>query len=144
LYLFDVVGGTTMLVSASWFGAFGAADNSALPVLSADGGVLVFESTAADLAELDFNGVNDLFTFSVPSTNAPTPFEVTVSPGSVSPAISWPVVPGVSYRAQFKNSLSDAAWQDLSAPISIVGGSAVLHDVSPASGQRFYRIIAKP
>lgn len=144
LYLFDVVSGATTLVSASSFGPFGAADKSALPVLSANGGVLVFESTAADLVKLDFNSANDLFTFSVPSTNAPTPFEVTVEPGSVSPAISWPVTPSVGYRAQFKNSLSDSVWQDLSAPISIIDGRAVLHDVSPASGQRFYRIIAKP
>jgi Tol biopolymer transport system component len=144
LYLFDVVNGATTLVSASGFGPFGTADNSALPILSADGGLLVFESTAADLAEFDFNSANDLFTFSVPSTNVLTPFEVTVAPGSVNPAISWPVIPGVGYRVQFKNSLGDAVWQDLSAPISIIGGSAVLHDASPASGQRFYRIIAKP
>ncbi len=144
LYLFDTVGGTTTLVSASAFGPFGAADNSALPVLSANGGTLVFESIAADLAELDFNSVNDLFSFSVLSTNTPTPFEVSAEPGSVSPAMSWPVIPGVGYQVQFKNSLTDAVWQDLSAPISIIGGRAVLHDVSPSSGQRFYRIIAKP
>jgi hypothetical protein len=87
---------------------------------------------------------NDLFSFSLPSPSAPTPFEVSVAPGSVSPSISWPVIPGVGYQVQFKNSLSDSVWQDLSAPFSIIGDRAVLHDVSPASGRRFYRIIAKP
>ena len=82
LYLFDAAAGSTTLVSASRFGPFGATDNSGLSLLSADGHTLVFGSTAADLAELDFNSANDLFTFSLSSTNAPTPFETTVNPGS--------------------------------------------------------------
>jgi D-alanyl-D-alanine carboxypeptidase/D-alanyl-D-alanine-endopeptidase (penicillin-binding protein 4) len=54
---------------------------------------------------------------------------------------TWPASPGHSYRVQFKNTLSDPAWQPLGSDITATGMTAAGSD--PGFGgapQRFYRI----
>jgi hypothetical protein len=43
---------------------------------------------------------------------------------------------------QFKNSLSDANWQDFSGLTSLIGQQGYFNDPAPGAPQRFYRIIA--
>jgi hypothetical protein len=49
--------------------------------------------------------------------------------------------PGVGYVVQFKNSLSDPAWQDL----ALISGNGTRKQVSDNSGgtERFYRVVAE-
>jgi hypothetical protein len=60
------------------------------------------------------------------------------------PVLTWPVEPGVlpggSYHVQYKNNLTDPAWQNLNANSTVVGNQGQTTDFSPP-GQRFYRVI---
>jgi len=56
----NMITGATHLVSVNRFGAR-SAQGSDNPVISADGNVVVFESTASDLHALDTNGSRDVF-----------------------------------------------------------------------------------
>ena len=58
------------------------------------------------------------------------------------PTLSWPARPGETYQVQFKNTLSDTVWQNVSGTVTLTGNQAQLTDLAPASGQRFYRVVA--
>ena len=58
------------------------------------------------------------------------------------PTISWPVLPGKSYRLQSKSALTDGAWQDIIGGITILGSKGYFQDPAPAPDQRFYRVVA--
>jgi Tol biopolymer transport system component len=60
VYLFDVVSGTTTLMSVNGSGTKGD-EGSSTPYLSADGTYLAFNSNATNLVPGDGNGVNDIF-----------------------------------------------------------------------------------
>ncbi|MBI1851942.1 MAG: PD40 domain-containing protein [Planctomycetes bacterium] len=68
IYVHDLVDGTTTFCSPSASGGLPLGDSSA-PRLSADGNVVTFASTAADLGFFDVNRANDVFVF-VRSRNA--------------------------------------------------------------------------
>jgi hypothetical protein len=44
---------------------------------------------------------------------------------------------------QFKNNLTEPAWQNLSGSVSIAGAKGYASDFAPAPGQRFYRVAAQ-
>jgi len=72
-------------------------------------------------------------------------FSLSVSPAGDSASscwLGWPAVPGKTYRAQFKQNLDEATWQDLNGQISIMGDRGYLKDAAPATSHRFYRILA--
>ena len=84
----------------------------------------------------------------------PTPGRANVVGGGLEPvlagiivtaeaiAITWQVVPGVTYRVQFKDDLNEAAWRDFGN--AIVASEASLTISDPAltqNTQRFYRVV---
>jgi hypothetical protein len=117
---------------------------SLTPLFSPDDQQLVFQSWASDVAGQDFNQSNDLFAWQIYGS-APVPLfvltTVPAGPGQA-PWITWPVVRGRSYRAQFKDSLSDPGWQDLPGSVMLLGTQGFLRDITATLGQRFYRVVA--
>ncbi|MCL5097740.1 MAG: hypothetical protein M1608_09480 [Candidatus Omnitrophica bacterium] len=70
------------------------------------------------------------------------PGPLTITHGAnQSVTLSWPAVAGVSYRIEYKTSLSDAAWQALGADLK-AGSSDVTMTKSDsnATGAKFYRL----
>lgn len=132
-------------MSVSRFGNTSADNRSLAPVFSGDAQTLFFQSWASDLVAQDFNHASDLFAFSLYSS-APIPlFSAAIIPGTSpgqGPWIIWPVLPDKTYRVQFKNSLSDTGWQDLSGGVTILGNQGYLNDLSAGAGPRFYRVVA--
>jgi len=116
----------------------GPADNrSFFPSLSANGGTLLIQSAASDLVGHDFNQSTDLFAL------ARLLYVWTIAAGSGgSPTLAWFARPGENYHVQYKTTLSDSGWQEVSAPVTIIGGTARVTDGEPASSQRFYRVVA--
>jgi Tol biopolymer transport system component len=144
IFLYDRQSGGTALVTASRFGNVSADNRSLMPVFSGDGRTLVFESWASDLMPGDFN--NNVVVFALelyPGTAVPD-FAISVLrvPSPVPHNwLSWPAIPGKSYRVEFKNQLSDSMWQDLSGQVSVVGNQGYFNDGTLVA-TRFYRIIA--
>jgi Tol biopolymer transport system component len=132
LFLYDRAANSNALLTSSFYRT-GTADNrSRLPLFSDDGRTLVFESAASDLSPGDFNSSADVFALSLLYAN--------ISLTLQGPTITWPTQPGETYHVQFKNSLSDANWQEVSGVITFAGEQAQLTDLAPPIGQRFYRI----
>jgi len=67
IFLRDVVNGTTTLITRSTNAVSSANGASTTPLLSSDGGRVIFESTASDLVLGDTNGTTDIFAFNVAS-----------------------------------------------------------------------------
>jgi len=104
----------------------------------ADGRTLLFQSWASDLVANDFNQSGDLFAFAFIYANVVPG----ATPGS-GPTIDWPAVPEQGYRVEYKNHLTDSNWQEVTGTVTIVGNRGYLTDPAPpASGQRFYRVVA--
>ena len=136
IFLYDTLLGTTSLLTANRQ-AGGSADNrSVFPLFSGDGHMLLFQSPASDLVAQDFNFGTDLFAYAF--------LYVSVAPATTGrgPTLSWPARPGETYQVQFKNSLSEPQWQNVSGTVSITGNQAQLTDLTASSGQRFYRVVA--
>jgi len=134
LYVFDRAANSNALLTASLYPTVPADNRSRLPVFSDDGRTLVFESAASNLYPGDFNSSADVFALSL--------LYATISLTLEGPTITWPAQPGETYHVQFKDSLGDANWQQVSGVISFTGEQAQLTDLAPSNGQRFYRITA--
>ena len=145
VFLYDQLAGATTLLSASRIGNAGADNRSLTPFFSGDGQTLVLESCASDLVAQDFNHSSDVFAF-LPSSSGSIPvFQVAVIAGTPpGPGywFTWPILPGKSYRVQFKSSLSDANWQDFNGGITLIGRKGYFNDPVPGAPQKFYRIMA--
>ncbi len=143
VFLYDRLNNTTTLLSANATASAAANNRSLTPVFSGDGRTLIFQCWASDIVAGDFNQGSDLFAWNLGSTNQLPVFSVEViSGGSQGPWVTWPVVPGRNYQLQFKDALTDPAWQDASQQIAIVGSQAYLNDSSVGNGPRFYRVVA--
>jgi Tol biopolymer transport system component len=144
VFLWDRLTGATMLLSVSQGSDVSANNRSLTPVFSGDGTTVFFESWASDLVPFDFNGWSDIFAVSLLSSGGVPLFRTAITSGP-GPGIwiSWPAVPGKSYRVQFKNTLADPAWQDFAGNVSFVGTHAYLNDLAVPGGQRFYRVVAQ-
>jgi hypothetical protein len=125
------------LLTQSRFGNFAADNRSLSPVFSGNGQALLFESWANDLSATDFNYNADLFAFNLLYAS----ITASATPGQ-GPTLSWPPAPQTSYRVEYKNSLSDSAWQDAGGTVTIVDDQAQFTDPAPAGAQRFYRVVA--
>jgi len=146
VFLWDRLTGSTTLLSVSGSRNGSAGNRSLSPVFSGDGTTVVFESWAPDIATLDFNRRSDLFSVSLFATGQIPGFRTAIVSGadpSQGVWISWPVVPGKAYRAQFKKTLADPDWQDTSGSVTLIGTQGYLNDLVPANGQRFYRVVAQ-
>jgi Glycosyl hydrolases family 31/Bacterial TSP3 repeat len=63
--------------------------------------------------------------------------------------VSWPSVPGITYRVQWKNSLTDPTWQSITPDFSGSGSTMSFLDDGTQTGgfpaaARFYRITISP
>ena len=134
--MYDGLLGATSLLSASRVNGAAADNRSLAPIFSGDGRTLVFQSAASDLVAPDFNHSSDVFALAL--------LYATIVPATAGhgPTVTWPARPGETYKVQFKNTLSDADWQNVSGTVTITGNQAQLTDLSPANGQRFYRVVA--
>jgi len=67
-------------------------------------------------------------------------YDVTNSGNNLS--VSWLAQKGMSYRGQYKNNLTDSAWQDIVPDLVATGGTATIigSNLSNAN-QRFYRVL---
>ena len=96
--------------------------------------------------DFDGDGAADLFEFQT-GTDPKDPasvFRLEIVPPPTpeqSPALTWPLAPGKSYRVQFKNDLDDPDWQELSGNVVFLGNKGYVNDTDSARGQRFYRIL---
>jgi len=60
-------------------------------------------------------------------------------------SLTWAACKGSSYRVQYKDLLSDLAWNDLAGDVTATGFAANKADDTNASSQcRFYRVIELP
>ncbi|HEY5909149.1 MAG TPA: hypothetical protein VJA21_00945 [Verrucomicrobiae bacterium] len=137
IFLFDRQTGSNTLLSAGQPGNVSPNNRSLMPVFSGDGSTLLFNSWASDLAPRDFNQGSDIF--------ATMFLTAVLLPGSgpgQGPWVSWPWAPDRNYRVEYKDSLNEAAWHELSGSITNLGVKAWLQDPSPAASQRFYRVIS--
>jgi Tol biopolymer transport system component len=66
VFLFDRLTGTTTLISVNQTGSGPGNGRSSTPVMSADGGTVVFKSLASDLVGGDLNSIQDVFFYRVP------------------------------------------------------------------------------
>jgi hypothetical protein len=58
--------------------------------------------------------------------------------------VTFPAIPGHSYRLQYKDSLADAQWQGLPGSATINQGTVTLEDATPLAAMRFYRVSLQP
>ncbi len=63
VFVFDRLGGINTLISVNQTGAGSGNGPSSTPLISADGGIIVFKSVASDLTAGDNNGAQDVFVF---------------------------------------------------------------------------------
>ena len=136
VFVNDRLSGETTLLSTSLSGAT-ANNRSLMPVFSADGRTIIFQTWASDCVVNDFNQAADIVAF----TFFYADITLGAAPGA-GPVISWPFVSGLSYDVQFKNDLSEPGWQEVGGAITILGNRASTTDPSPSAGQRFYRVVA--
>jgi dipeptidyl aminopeptidase/acylaminoacyl peptidase len=136
-FLYDANTGVNTLLSVAQPGGFSADNRSFNPVFSGNGRTLLFQSWASSLAANDFNHTGDLFAYA-PIYLLAVPAN---APGQA-PWLSWLSLPGKNYRVQYKETLSDAAWQNLSGTVTNDGSRAWLQDTMSEAGKRFYRLVA--
>jgi hypothetical protein len=94
----------------------------------------------------DWNRASDVFAFNLYAAGMISTFYVQISPSSSpnqNPTLIWPVQSGKTYQVQFKNNLTDPAWQTLPGSVTILGSTASFTDPAPAKEQRFYQIVGQ-
>jgi Tol biopolymer transport system component len=143
VFLYDRQTGINTLLSANASGTTGN-NRSLAPMFSGDGQTVVFQSWASDLMPQDYNQANDMVAVKIATSN-PTPVfvgQMVFAPASrQSPTLTWPAALGATYQVQFKNNLTDAAWQPLSGNTWVAGNQGYATDLAPNAGQRFYRVV---
>ena len=143
VFLYDRQTGINTLLSANASGTTGN-NRSLAPMFSGDGQTVVFQSWASDLMPQDYNQANDMVAVKIATSN-PTPVfvgQMVFAPASrQSPTLTWPAALGATYQVQFKNNLTDAAWQTLSGNTWVAGNQGYATDLAPNAGQRFYRVV---
>ena len=95
--------------------------------------------------DFDGDGVSDRFEGRT-GTDPEDPtsfFAVGVTPTDTGPGptVAWPTAPWKTYRVQYKNSLDETNWQELTGSIIPTGTNAWVQDSSPDPHMRFYRVM---
>ena len=89
--------------------------------------------------------LSDLFTLNaIPNADSQIPFK-SITHTATSVMITWQSQPGLAYRVQWKNQLSDGVWQTITPDITGTGAMLIWIDDgrktgSVPSAERFYRI----
>ncbi len=78
-------------------------------------------------------------TFTITVLNSPAGSSTRVSGNALT--LTWPTVPGKTYRIQFKDHLDDANWSTQGADQVSTGAPLVLNVDLTATPQRFYRVM---
>jgi hypothetical protein len=96
--------------------------------------------------DFDGDGLSDLneFLAGTDPTNSASTLRITGASRLPNPTIQWQSVPGKQYRVQFKNSLSDSAWTDISGDVTATGSTAAKVDNTQSAAARFYRVMLAP
>jgi Tol biopolymer transport system component len=134
VFLFDATTGTNTILSSGSLGNVAADNRSLAPVFSGDGHTLVFRSWGTDLAAGDFNQSGDLFAFAFLYA------AITANNGG-NITLNWPAAPNQTFGVQYKNDLTDPAWNTASGSVTIIGHRGYLTDTALTPGHRFYRIV---
>lgn len=116
-------------------------------IIDTNSGVFTWTTTTADAGSTNNvtvrvtdNGspaLSDTKSFAITVGSTLTVQSITTSNGTVT--LTWSALESKSYRVQYKASLSDASWNDLSPDVTASGTSASTTD-STATAPRFYRI----
>ncbi len=157
IYLYDRFYNTTTLITADPLGATVANNWSRQPEFSGDGSTLVFQSYASDLANEAFNGIGAVFALNMsPAPTNSTGTNVTLfarltgfTPLSQqgqgvaggNPVIQWQSGTGNSYQVQYCTNMNNPVWQTVNGNMVLVGNNGQIIDLTPAAGQKFYRIV---
>jgi Tol biopolymer transport system component len=153
IFLYDRQSEMTTLLSASGLVSDSANLDSMVPLFTGDRQTIVFHSWATDIITNDFDQRDDLFILKIASTNQlsngtnPPPVfagELVFAPSGFgsSPKINWSASSGLNYQVQYKDELTDPAWQPVNGNVTVEGtvGSIIDHSSNP--DHRFYRILA--
>jgi len=133
LFLYDrLTGRTSLAVSAS-----GTVPNygSFLPLFSADGSTLICQTWASDLTPGDYNQTCDILGQLLRN--------LVLVPGIPADSgwwLTWPCWTGDDDRVEYTHDLGDPQWLELGGTVTNSGTKAWIHDLSPGSVQRFYRL----
>jgi subtilisin family serine protease len=128
----DQLGNRTS-VSPTWSaGGGGAIDSTGLFSATTPGGPYAVTATAGSLSATGYVWV----AASAGSSNPPV-ITTTAANGVIT--LTWNSIPGTTYRVEYKNSLSDPAWNPL-APDVVASGPAAAETDPVGVGQRFYRV----
>ena len=88
-----------------------------------------------DRDELDL-GSSPSYTRSVPVIN-----ELSITLNNLKPTLQWRAAAGHTYRAQWKGSLADATWNDVTPDITASSAVATVTDATlKTGGTRYYRV----
>lgn len=136
VFVYDRQTGINSLLSADRVTGISPNNLSLLPVFSGDGETLAFASWASDLIPSDFNQNSDIFGYTFLDLTLLT----SNSPGQGT-WLTWPWVPGKNYRVDFKDALTAPSWSSLGGTWTNLGTKAWLQDPTPATGQRYYRVV---
>jgi Tol biopolymer transport system component len=141
VYLRDTLTGTTSLADAAPNGTGVGVYGTVFPSLTADGQAVAFETFQPGLVPSDNNSRDDVFVFA-PGLTGTELISVNNSalPGS-GPTISWPTNSAQNYQVQFKSDVGDTNWQDSVGSITVIGKRGYFTDPSPASAQKYYRLM---
>ncbi|MGH8023280.1 MAG: hypothetical protein ACRED1_06850, partial [Limisphaerales bacterium] len=153
IFLYDSLSGTTELVTASPIGDTPGNGDSSMPIFSADGQTLVWQSWANNLAGQDFNQWCNIYALQSFATNfnggPGQPFAISgyglsslaaFGSSAAGSTLVWPADPGENYQVQFTTNLNDPQWQFLTNAVEIIGAEGYLLDPAPNGNQRFYRV----
>ena len=77
------------------------------------------------------------------STAPPVPVVTSIEVTGVNVTLTFTTQPGLRYRVQFKDGLSDAAWTDLPDDVTAIGSTSTKRD-SNHGAQRFYQVQVAP
>jgi hypothetical protein len=137
LFVYDTATGENSLLTQNNLQNGPANASSRTPVFTSDGESVIFQSWASDLTSLgDFNANADLFDYAFPFLHITPPVSALEGP-----VLTWPAVPGQTYRVQYLDDLSGGTWQNLSGRLIITGNQAGFSNTPPVSDQRFYRLV---
>ena len=128
----------TTLLSVSRFGAFSGNNWCFAPAFTSDGRYILFQSWASDLVGFDFNQGNDVFAHAM--------FYAVLTSGELptrGPTLGWPAAIGKAYHVQFLDDMRGTNWREANGTVTVVGERAYFTDLTPASMQRCYRVVAQ-
>jgi hypothetical protein len=59
-------------------------------------------------------------------------------------SLNWPAAQGRTYVIQYKDNLSDPAWEELPGTVSVVGNQGALVTAPGTGTGRYYRLVLAP